>query len=256
MARHEQFRLPDVGEGLTEGEILRWFVAVGDTVVVNQTIVEIETAKAAVELPSPVRRAGHRPARRGGRDGRRRHARSSRSTPQPGSPRRRGARGRAAPPVVAEPTPTGGCGAGAPSSPPTEFVPTPKPEREAVLVGYGVMSASASRRPRRPAGGSTHPVQPTRHGGLEVGRAVERALVDAPSGPAPARAKPPVRKLAKDLGVDLTSVPASGPGGTVTRGDVESLRRRSAVVGVGSRRWSCPVPSVASGASRSRAYAS
>ena len=48
-----QFRLPDVGEGLTEGEILQWLVAVGDTVTVNQPLCEVETAKAAVELPSP-----------------------------------------------------------------------------------------------------------------------------------------------------------------------------------------------------------
>ena len=49
----KQFRLPDVGEGLTEADILTWSVAPGDTVVVNQTLVEVETAKAAVELPSP-----------------------------------------------------------------------------------------------------------------------------------------------------------------------------------------------------------
>jgi pyruvate dehydrogenase E2 component (dihydrolipoamide acetyltransferase) len=48
-----QFKLPDVGEGLTEGEILSWLVAVGDTVTVNQPLCEVETAKAAVELPSP-----------------------------------------------------------------------------------------------------------------------------------------------------------------------------------------------------------
>src|SRR5918992_6193489 len=48
-----QFRLPDVGEGLTEGEILQWLVAVGDTVTINQPLCEVETAKAAVELPSP-----------------------------------------------------------------------------------------------------------------------------------------------------------------------------------------------------------
>src|SRR3954447_9105720 len=52
MAR-KQFKLPDVGEGLTDGEILRWYVQIGDRVTVNQTIVEIETAKAAVELPCP-----------------------------------------------------------------------------------------------------------------------------------------------------------------------------------------------------------
>src|SRR5687768_4871612 len=48
-----QFKLPDLGEGLTEGEILQWMVAVGDTVTLNQPIVEVETAKAAVEVPSP-----------------------------------------------------------------------------------------------------------------------------------------------------------------------------------------------------------
>ncbi len=218
MGRHEQFRLPDVGEGLTEGEILRWFVAVGDTVVVNQTIVEIETAKAAVELPSPYAgrvvgllvEAG---------------ATVDVGTPiitidtDPAAADPDGGSFDPAPSAAAD---TGAADAGAADLQATEFVPTPKPEREAVLVGYGVMSASASRRPRRAAGGAARPVQPTRHGGLEVGRAVERALADAPAGPAPARAKPPVRKLAKDLGVDLTDVPASGPFGTVTRGDVES----------------------------------
>ena len=49
----EQFKLPDLGEGLTEGDILKWTVAVGDTIEVNQTIAEVETVKAAVELPSP-----------------------------------------------------------------------------------------------------------------------------------------------------------------------------------------------------------
>src|ERR1700722_6993040 len=53
MGELRQFKLPDVGEGLTEADILRWLVQPGDTVKVNQIIVEIETAKAAVELPSP-----------------------------------------------------------------------------------------------------------------------------------------------------------------------------------------------------------
>ncbi len=53
MASLKQFKLPDVGEGLTEAEIVRWLVGVGDSVAQNQTIVEIETAKALVELPSP-----------------------------------------------------------------------------------------------------------------------------------------------------------------------------------------------------------
>src|SRR4051794_7849504 len=53
MTRIKDFALPDLGEGLTEGEILTWLVAVGDTVTLNQPIVEVETAKAAVEIPSP-----------------------------------------------------------------------------------------------------------------------------------------------------------------------------------------------------------
>src|SRR5213596_2595868 len=53
MAALRQFKLPDLGEGLTEGEILKWLVQPGDTVTLNQPIVEVETAKAAVEVPSP-----------------------------------------------------------------------------------------------------------------------------------------------------------------------------------------------------------
>src|SRR5687767_15931590 len=53
MSRVRQFKLPDLGEGLTEGEILQWMVSPGDTVTLNQPIVEVETAKAAVEVPSP-----------------------------------------------------------------------------------------------------------------------------------------------------------------------------------------------------------
>ncbi|MCW2816889.1 MAG: putative dihydrolipoamide acyltransferase component, partial [Nocardioides sp.] len=53
MSRLKAFTLPDLGEGLTEGEILQWLVEVGDTVTLNQPIVEVETAKAAVEVPSP-----------------------------------------------------------------------------------------------------------------------------------------------------------------------------------------------------------
>src|SRR5215475_9571948 len=52
MSRVREFPLPDLGEGLTEGEILQWLVAVGDTVTLNQPIVEVETAKAAVEIPA------------------------------------------------------------------------------------------------------------------------------------------------------------------------------------------------------------
>lgn len=217
-----QFRLPDVGEGLTEGEILQWLVAVGDTVTVNQPLCEIETAKAAVELPSP-------------------HAGTVTELLHPAGD------------VVEVGTPiiTIDVGGSAAAAEPAE---EPAPGgRTAVLVGYGPRSTDARRRPRRagPPTGTAHPTpeadgvpllptapdartKPVRHGGLELGRQAEaRALQQAaaPSAPvAPGRrgprplAKPPVRKYAKDCGVDLALVTGTGPGGTITRADVDAFR--------------------------------
>jgi pyruvate dehydrogenase E2 component (dihydrolipoamide acetyltransferase) len=212
MARMADFRLPDVGEGLTEGEILTWYVSVGDLVAVNQTIVEVETAKAAVELPSPY--AGRVAAL---------HVAAGQTVDvgttlitidtDPGEPD-----------VDATAAPSASTDPG--SQPLAEFVPAAAgPLREAVLVGYGVREASVHRRPRRAAGGSARPVQPTRHGGLEVGRATEAA---AAGQAATAKAKPPVRKLAKDLGIDLAEVTATGPAGTVSRDDVLAAQQRGA----------------------------
>jgi len=206
------FAMPDAGEGLTEGEILKWLVAVGDTVVVNQPLCEVETAKAAIELPSPY--AGV-------------------------VAELRAAEGQVVPvgdPIIA---------IAVAESPVAATVSTP-PAAQAglaangagsgpVLVGYGVTEASTRRRPRLPAadphgtmrveaGPPGEAVKPVRHGGLEVGRAAERALAEQGATVAePAarvRAKPLVRKLARELGVDLAAVAASGPHGTVTRDDV------------------------------------
>ena len=82
----KQFKLPDVGEGLTEAEIVSWQVKPGDTVKVNQIVVEIETAKALVELPSPFAGVVGRAARRRGHDGRRRHADHHRRRRRPVAP--------------------------------------------------------------------------------------------------------------------------------------------------------------------------
>jgi pyruvate dehydrogenase E2 component (dihydrolipoamide acetyltransferase) len=101
-----------------------------------------------------------------------------------------------------------------------------------VLVGYGVTAAATKRRPRvgplsphgtpqREAGPPGEPVKPVRHGGLEVGREIERKLADHLPA-APSRAKPPVRRLARELGVDLTQVRPTGHDGVITRQDVES----------------------------------
>lgn len=209
---NQRFLLPDVGEGLTEAEIVEWKVAVGDPVAVNQTIVEIETAKSLVELPSPW--AGIVSAVLVGQG-----TTVDVGTPiieiATGAPASGG--GPVAAPVVAAPVEAG------------LAVTAPAAETSgSVLVGYGTAEAGASGRRRRFTAGPTATAAPA-------------APAPAPPAPAPAPvaappatalasvpastahrvlAKPPVRKLAKDLGVDLAGVPASGPGGIVTREDV------------------------------------
>ena len=149
------FSLPDVGEGLTEAEILAWHVEPGDVVSVNQMIVEIETAKAAVELPCP-------------------HAGTVVELHvQPGQVVPVGA------PII------------------SIAVTARQPEREAVLVGYGVKHGEAPRR--RPRKATT---------------AASNGHHDA------VRAKPLVRKLAKDLGVDLEALVGTGENGDITREDI------------------------------------
>lgn len=192
----KEFRLPDLGEGLTESEILSWKVDVGDTVSLNQVIAEVETAKAVVELPSPfagVIKELHE---------------------QPGSVVEVGR------PIVsfevadddgASPSsPPGAAGAGFGEA----LVDMPK--REPNLVGYGAVvegSGRPARRPRNfaPAGQPAPVVE-------AAGAAPAEAMpVERP------RSTPPVRKLAKDLGVELAQVRGTGPGGLITREDVQGL---------------------------------
>ncbi|HEY9411677.1 MAG TPA: biotin/lipoyl-containing protein, partial [Jiangellaceae bacterium] len=211
-----QFNLPDVGEGLTEAEIVSWKVKPGDTVKVNDVIVEIETAKSLVELPCPF--AGVVEAL----------LVEEATTVPVGTPIIAVRTGEAASPAPG----TGSAGeVGGPTEDLVPSPPKPKEERQAVLVGYGPRTASTSRRPRKtpvsaasvtsaaPAPAAPVPVVPTPV-------PVVPALVDrgeaAPEPGARALAKPPVRKLAKDLGVDLTTIVPSGPNGTVTREDVHA----------------------------------
>ena len=182
------FALPDVGEGLTEAEILHWHVAPGDTVTVNQIIVEIETAKAAVELPSPY--AGV----------------VSTLFAEPGATVAVGT------PIIAietgpsdaGPLNAGPMNAGAGSEPtPAATIGEEGPGgRITTLVGYGPQAAPVTRRPRR----ATPAASPATVQGL---------LPHVP------HAKPPVRKLAKELGIDLRTVSGSGAGGGITREDVQ-----------------------------------
>ncbi|WP_229232423.1 dihydrolipoamide acetyltransferase family protein [Sinomonas cyclohexanicum] len=190
------FLLPDLGEGLTESEIVAWRVAVGDTVALNQVIGEVETAKAVVELPSP--HAGKVTA----------------LLVAPGD-------------VVAVGAPIAEFEVAADAGRAPSAVGSPK--REATLVGYGAMPETGARPARR-----ARRLTVVEQGAAPV---VERSEADrtpaAKPTPAPAperpRSTPPVRKLAKDLGVDLVSLTGSGARGLITRDDVlASIGTRSA----------------------------
>jgi 2-oxoisovalerate dehydrogenase E2 component (dihydrolipoyl transacylase) len=204
----KEFRLPDLGEGLTESEIVAWKVAVGDTVALNQIIAEVETAKAVVELPSPfagVITALHE---------------------QPGTVVEVGK------PIVSfevegEDGP-GSNGAGEAAA-----------KREPNLVGYGAVLEGSGRPARRArsfaaparASVSAAPAQASA-GAVPVvapvltAPAESRPAVAAPAAPHPAerpRSTPPVRKLAKDLGVSLEAVTGTGDHGLITRDDVRNF---------------------------------
>jgi pyruvate dehydrogenase E2 component (dihydrolipoamide acetyltransferase) len=252
MSRVKEFNLPDLGEGLTEGEILSWLVKVGDTIELNQPIVEVETAKAAVEIPAKWAGVVTRIFAEAG------------STVEVGSP------------IVAidtdpsaGPLPSTGPGSdsgfdgpvpSAESLAAVEIAPAegaiepgliggPAPGgRTAVLVGYGPKTTTAKRRARigTPTSAPTAtpaPDQPTPAPApvaqaTPVAPAPEAARAAPPATPpvappaaaptapnghraGPVLAKPPVRKLARDLGVDLTSLAGTGPQGSVTRDDVQ-----------------------------------
>ncbi|MEV7974089.1 dihydrolipoamide acetyltransferase family protein [Cellulomonas sp. NPDC089187] len=273
MPSYQQFNLPDAGEGLTEAEIAAWHVAVGDTVTVNQTIVEVETAKSLVDLPSPYSgvvvdllvsegetvevgvpiivvdtdpQGAGAPYVRGG---------AAESASGPASAADAGAGAAVAAGANADSGVAAGSGGDAGG---------------AVLVGYGTAEAPSRRRARftsaegdpavgapsaadgtaavtagsaagaspagvhtgqgaavaSPAGSTGTTAGP---GAVGLGTAGPGATLAASTGAIPtspqptlhrALAKPPVRKLARDLGVDLESVQPTGPGGIVTREDV------------------------------------
>lgn len=202
MPQFEQFPLPDVGEGLTEAEIVQWHVVVGQNVEVNDVIVEIETAKSLVELPSPFSGVVAEILVEEGQT-------VLVGTPifvvdtDPFGPTVHGAGGEALDPAGVD-APVGDESGEA--SVPGE-AGTASSDSGAVLVGYGVASGTAGRR-RRPA-----QIQGDSRGS-SAGNDPQS------SGVRPTLAKPPVRKIAKDLGIDLSAVSGTGPGGLITREDV------------------------------------
>src|SRR5437763_9091704 len=220
MPTFRDFKLPDLGEGLTEGEILKWFVQPGDEVKLNQPIVEVETAKAAVEIPSPY--AGVVSAVHHGEG----------ETVDVGSPiitfdvdpSGAPADAPAAGGVAAAPQTRVAASADmvpqVPHEPGLVGSPAPKAgseEKIEVLVGSGPKSGKLTRRPRKTTAPATPP--PARVSAAGVGA---HAAEVAGAAQVHVLAKPPVRKLARDLGIDLRSLRGSGPNGTITRADVEA----------------------------------
>ena len=249
-----EFKLPDPGEGLLEAEIVSWKVKVGDQVAVNDILLEIETAKSLVELPSPFAGVVAEVLVAEG------------ETVEVGTPIIRIEE--PVPPPTGEPSvepvetmvstlrqaqdrpsPTSGSEAPLTGNVQDDLgkVSVPEPDASvAMLVGYGAKAGAISRRPRRASGtvSAGEPVTDQVHEAYDTATPVSRhtdavtpsAPVSAsPTGeqlPSPGRpapevesgrsplAKPPVRRIARDLGIDLTQVPGTGPGGTITAEDV------------------------------------
>jgi 2-oxoisovalerate dehydrogenase E2 component (dihydrolipoyl transacylase) len=218
----QKFRLPDPGEGLVEADIVTWRVAVGDQIGINDILVEVETSKSLVELPSPYAGTVTELLVNEG------------DTVDVGTP------------IISIDDGVGGAQP-APSSGNGEDAQVPN------LVGYGPRTGTAKRRPRRGGAaegpGEAHDqLADTFSVQAPVSRRADyreplHAEPDAPTGaplPGPGKAapapipsggavlaKPPVRKLAKDLGVDLDTLAGSGPGGVITREDVTAANMRA-----------------------------
>ncbi|HEY2442252.1 MAG TPA: dihydrolipoamide acetyltransferase family protein [Streptosporangiaceae bacterium] len=257
MSELNQFRLPDVGEGLTEADIVKWHVQPGDRVTINQIIVEIETAKAVVELPSPFEGvvagllvaegqtvdvgtpivsvstgegagAGTAaPAETAGAV-----ATEDVATEAQESGAADAAPAAATQPGTADPGPAdggpadGGSGGGGPAA-------EPKPERQAVLVGYGVKLGRTTRRTRKSTSGPPAAVTaaPVTGGPVTAAPVTGAPANGAHRTAAATLAKPLVRKLARDLGVDLAGLAGSGPHGSITRDDVQQAAQPEAAAG-------------------------
>lgn len=203
MAQVLEFKLPDLGEGLTEAVIVTWLVQVGEVVAIDQPVVEVETAKAMVEVPCPY---GGVVTARFGEEG----------TELP----------------VGAPLLTVAVG---------EATTVPEPEGSGnVLVGYGTGTPPARRRrvrnavPERANGTADRDTarEPAPHAALAEAAAAPHAQMPAPptpltEGPVPV-ISPLVRRLARDNDLDLRRLSGSGPDGLILRADVEDALRVSA----------------------------
>lgn len=211
------FNLPDPGEGLVEADVVTWKIKPGDTVKVNDVVVEIETAKSLVELPIPWAGTVVELLVEEG------------ATVDVGSPivsiEVEGAESETPSSTPAADTAVQG------AAPDSQAAKEDEEERVANLVGYGAVAGSTQRRARRTA----PPAPPSRKSAELAGQVAGSADTPQPksaelagqvAGSADNRgrvlAKPPVRKFAKDNGVDLSAITPSRPDGVITRAEVEA----------------------------------
>ncbi|MFD5446906.1 dihydrolipoamide acetyltransferase family protein [Streptomyces sp. NPDC127100] len=212
MAQVLEFKLPDLGEGLTEAEIVRWMVEVGDVVAVDQPVVEVETAKAMVEVPCPY---GGVVTARFGEEGAELPVGAPLLTVAVGEPAETADLSASAAPAGGRPARDAGAGA--------EGAGEAKGSGN-VLVGYGTSEAPARRRRVRPQ--RTAPAAPA-----EPARVNGRARTAEPAdGPVPV-ISPLVRRLARQNDLDLRELTGSGPEGLILRADVEYALRAAAARG-------------------------
>ncbi|MFG1673539.1 dihydrolipoamide acetyltransferase family protein [Micromonospora sp. NPDC049282] len=193
------FLLPDLGEGLSEAEIVEWRVAVGDVVTVDQTVVEVETAKAVVDVPCPY--PGRVVALHG-------VAGEARPVGQP---------------LITIASLDGGDAA----DPHATYREEERAGSGNVLIGYGTGHGGPGRRRRRPRlsvapepGVSAQP-EPSASATPGAAGAAPVGTADRPAA-APLVISPIVRRLARERGVDLASLRGTGPGGVIRRADVEA----------------------------------
>ena len=244
----EHYVLPDPGEGLTEAEIVSWKVKVGDEVKVNDVVVEVETAKSLVELPIPFAGVVEALLAEEGQE------------VEVGAPIIAVRTGNATAPAAGGDQAAGGDAAAGDDG----------EERVANLVGYGAVAGSTTRR-RRSGSGSGAPTASAPVAGESLsgapgeggygqrmvaegserrpGQQLHEAVGHAASGGERPKAKPPVRKFAKDNGIDLRTVAPTGPNGVITRQDVEQ-----ALAGGGSAAAAAQAPA-AQGAAKAAAPA-
>ncbi|MFI5724098.1 dihydrolipoamide acetyltransferase family protein [Streptomyces cyaneofuscatus] len=236
MAQVLEFKLPDLGEGLTEAEIVRWLVEVGDVVAIDQPVVEVETAKAMVEVPCPY---GGVVTARFGEEG---------SELPVGAPLLTVAVGATDASSAAPASPADGESSGGSGN---------------VLVGYGTGAPAARRRRIRPERNTAS---------ATTAAPAAPAAVSAPSRPAPvavavgevngrqgpvAVVSPLVRRLARQHEIDLRGLTGSGPDGLILRADVDSaIRQAGQATEAATRTAAEPVVAEASTAVASPAIAS